>query len=58
MGARLNHGRDAEFAARRIGQLGLSLRQRAGSLSGGQRPGSPSPADLVVRRRARQLTPV
>jgi ABC-2 type transport system ATP-binding protein len=37
MGARLNHGWDAEFAARRVGQLGLNLRQRAGSLSGGQR---------------------
>ena len=37
MGARLNHGWDAEFAARRISDLGLSPRQRAGSLSGGQR---------------------
>jgi ABC-2 type transport system ATP-binding protein len=37
MGAWLNHGWDSELAARRIGQLGLHLRQRAGSLSGGQR---------------------
>jgi ABC-2 type transport system ATP-binding protein len=37
MGAWLNQGWDTEFAGRRISQLGLSLRQRAGSLSGGQR---------------------
>jgi ABC-2 type transport system ATP-binding protein len=37
MGAWLNHGWDAEFAKRRISDLGLDLRQRAGSLSGGQR---------------------
>jgi ABC-2 type transport system ATP-binding protein len=37
MGARLNHGWDSALAARRISQLGLDLRQRAGSLSGGQR---------------------
>jgi ABC-2 type transport system ATP-binding protein len=37
MGAWLNHGWDTEFAKRRISDLGLNLRQRAGSLSGGQR---------------------
>jgi ABC-2 type transport system ATP-binding protein len=37
MGAWLNHGWDTEYAKRRISELGLSLRQRAGSLSGGQR---------------------
>jgi ABC-2 type transport system ATP-binding protein len=37
MGAWLNPGWDGELAARRISQLGLDLRQRAGSLSGGQR---------------------
>ena len=37
MGAWLNDGWDSELAARRISQLGLDLRQRAGSLSGGQR---------------------
>ena len=37
MGARLNQGWDSELAARRISQLGLDQRQRAGSLSGGQR---------------------
>jgi ABC-2 type transport system ATP-binding protein len=37
MGAWLNQGWDAEFARRRVSDLGLSLRQRAGSLSGGQR---------------------
>lgn len=37
MGARLNHGWDAQFAERRISRLGLDPRQRAGSLSGGQR---------------------
>ena len=37
MGAWLNQGWDSELAGRRISQLGLQLRQRAGSLSGGQR---------------------
>jgi len=37
MGAWLNHGWDTEFAKHRISDLGLNLRQRAGSLSGGQR---------------------
>jgi ABC-2 type transport system ATP-binding protein len=37
MGAWLNHGWDTKFAKRRISDLGLNLRQRAGSLSGGQR---------------------
>jgi len=37
MGAWLNQGWDGELAERRISQLGLQLRQRAGSLSGGQR---------------------
>jgi ABC-2 type transport system ATP-binding protein len=37
MGAALNRGWDDELAARRIRRLGLSLRQRAGRLSGGQR---------------------
>jgi ABC-2 type transport system ATP-binding protein len=37
MGAWLNPTWDGELAERRIGQLGLDLRQRAGSLSGGQR---------------------
>jgi ABC-2 type transport system ATP-binding protein len=37
MGAWLNHGWDDELAKRRISRLGLDLRQRAGSLSGGQR---------------------
>ena len=37
MGAWLNPGWDSELAVRRIGRLGLDLRQRAGSLSGGQR---------------------
>ena len=37
MGAWLNQGWDTELAARRISQLGLDPRQRAGSLSGGQR---------------------
>jgi ABC-2 type transport system ATP-binding protein len=37
MGAWLNPGWDDERARRRIGQLGLDPRQRAGSLSGGQR---------------------
>jgi ABC-2 type transport system ATP-binding protein len=37
MGAWLNHGWDTALAARRISDLGLNLRQRAGSLSGGQR---------------------
>jgi ABC-2 type transport system ATP-binding protein len=37
MGAWLNQGWDAKFAERRISQFGLNLRQRAGSLSGGER---------------------
>ncbi len=37
MGAWLNPAWDASLAARRIEQLGLDPRQRAGSLSGGQR---------------------
>ncbi|WP_328472878.1 ABC transporter ATP-binding protein [Actinoplanes sp. NBC_00393] len=37
LGARLNPGWDGEFAHRRIRQRGLDLKQRAGSLSGGQR---------------------
>ena len=37
MGAFLNPGWDSELAERRIGQLGLDPRQRAGSLSGGER---------------------
>jgi ABC-2 type transport system ATP-binding protein len=37
MGEWLNPGWDRELAGRRIGQLGLDPRQRAGSLSGGQR---------------------
>jgi ABC-2 type transport system ATP-binding protein len=37
MGEWLNPGWDRELAERRIGQLGLDPRQRAGSLSGGQR---------------------
>ena len=37
MGAWLNDAWDTEFAKRRISDLGLNLRQRAGSLSGGQR---------------------
>jgi ABC-2 type transport system ATP-binding protein len=37
MGEWLNPGWDGEFAARRIADLGLDPRQRAGSLSGGQR---------------------
>ncbi|MGH9170794.1 MAG: ABC transporter ATP-binding protein [Acidimicrobiales bacterium] len=37
MGALLNPGCDAEMASRRIDRLGLDPRQRAGSLSGGQR---------------------
>ena len=37
MGAWLNPGWDGEVAERRIRQLGLEPRQRAGSLSGGQR---------------------
>jgi ABC-2 type transport system ATP-binding protein len=37
MGAWLNQGWDTELARRRISDLGLDLRQRAGSLSGGQR---------------------
>jgi ABC-2 type transport system ATP-binding protein len=37
MGSWLNPGWDSELAGRRISRLGLDLRQRAGSLSGGQR---------------------
>jgi ABC-2 type transport system ATP-binding protein len=37
MGEWLNGGWDGELAARRIADLGLDPRQRAGSLSGGQR---------------------
>jgi ABC-2 type transport system ATP-binding protein len=37
MGAWLNPGWDGELAERRVQQLGLKPRQRAGSLSGGQR---------------------
>jgi ABC-2 type transport system ATP-binding protein len=37
LGAWLNPGWDEELAQRRLGQLGLDPRQRAGSLSGGQR---------------------
>jgi ABC-2 type transport system ATP-binding protein len=37
MGAFLNPGWDSELAERRIRQLGLDPRQRAGSLSGGER---------------------
>ena len=37
LGAWLNPGWDDELAQRRIGQLGLDPKQRAGSLSGGQR---------------------
>ena len=37
LGAWLNPGWDDDLARRRIGQLGLDPRQRAGSLSGGQR---------------------
>jgi ABC-2 type transport system ATP-binding protein len=37
MGAYLNPGWDQGLAEHRIGQLGLDLRQKAGSLSGGQR---------------------
>jgi ABC-2 type transport system ATP-binding protein len=37
MGAWLNPGWDDELAQRRTGQLGLDPKQRAGSLSGGQR---------------------
>jgi ABC-2 type transport system ATP-binding protein len=36
MGAWLNQGWDTELARRRISDLGLNLRQRAGALSGGQ----------------------
>ena len=37
MGQWLNPGWDAAFATRRVEDLGLDLRQRAGTLSGGQR---------------------
>ncbi len=36
MGAWLNPGWDDAFAQQRVGELGLDLRQRAGTLSGGQ----------------------
>ena len=48
MGAWLNQGWDTEFAARRISDLGLNLRQRAGSLSGGQRAQLALPAVTPV----------
>ena len=47
MGAWLNPGWDGEVAERRVAQLGLERRQRAGSLSGGQR------AQLASRWRSR-----
>jgi ABC-2 type transport system ATP-binding protein len=37
LGARLNPGWDADYAQRRVGDLGLDPRMRAGRLSGGQR---------------------
>ncbi|MGH3285318.1 MAG: ATP-binding cassette domain-containing protein, partial [Streptosporangiaceae bacterium] len=37
LGAHLNPGWDADMARRRIERLGLDLRQKAGTLSGGQR---------------------
>ena len=37
LGAHLNPGWDADMARHRIDQLGLTLRQKAGKLSGGQR---------------------
>jgi ABC-2 type transport system ATP-binding protein len=37
MGAWMNPGWDAEWATRRVSELGLDPRQRAGTLSGGQR---------------------
>jgi ABC-2 type transport system ATP-binding protein len=37
LGARLNPGWDADLARRRVGRLDLHPRQKAGSLSGGQR---------------------
>jgi ABC-2 type transport system ATP-binding protein len=37
LGARLNPGWDAALAARRVAQVGLDPRQKAGRLSGGQR---------------------
>jgi ABC-2 type transport system ATP-binding protein len=37
LGAHLNPGWDADLAATRVGQLGLVLTQKAGTLSGGQR---------------------
>src|SRR6202000_50156 len=44
MGGYLNPGWDSELAVRRISQLGLDPRQRAGSLSGGPRgPLAPPP---------------
>jgi len=46
LGAWLNPGWDDELARRRIAQVGLDPRQRAGSLSGGQRAG----LDPLARR--------
>lgn len=37
LGKKMNPGWDADFARLRVNDLGLSLQQRAGSLSGGQR---------------------
>jgi len=37
LGAHLNPGWDAELARDRVGRLGLDLKQKAGTLSGGQR---------------------
>lgn len=37
LGARMNPGWDAQLARRRVADLGLDLRQKAGKLSGGQR---------------------
>ena len=37
LGAHLNPGWDAELARARVGRLGLDFRQKAGTLSGGQR---------------------
>jgi ABC-2 type transport system ATP-binding protein len=53
MGALLNQNWDGELAARRVGQLGLDPRQRAGSLSGGQR--AQLALTLAVAKRAKLL---
>jgi ABC-2 type transport system ATP-binding protein len=53
MGAWLNPGWDSELAGRRIDQLGLDPRQRAGSLSGGQR--AQLALTLAVAKRPRLL---